>query len=155
MSERVGRRLDLTGWSSEPFAAARLMRPDDSAEVADLLFDAFHGTVDDEGESRAGAFAEVERTLAGAYGEFNWWASVVVPHGRRVDGAALVVGADAPLLAFVATRPARQGHGLGRAMIGEAARLLAGQGYRELRLAVNPANRALALYTRMGFVELA
>jgi predicted N-acetyltransferase YhbS len=120
-----------------------------------LMWAAFRGTVDDEGETVAGSEAEVAATLAGKWGPVVWPASLVAEQDGEIVSAAITVLDDAhegmPLLAFTMTDPKRQGQGLAGHLIEECIRGLHGLGVRELHLAVTRGNPAYHLYRRLGF----
>jgi len=49
---------------------ARAVRADDNEALAVLLYAAYRGTIDDEGDSFAGALDEIEKAWRGDYGRF-------------------------------------------------------------------------------------
>src|ERR1039458_5564987 len=92
----------------QPFTA-------DVHQLASLMYSAYRGTVDDEGESEADALVEVQKTFAGAYGSFVPSCSAVVERGGRLLSATLVTRwQDRPFVAFSMTEPSSKGTGLAR-----------------------------------------
>lgn len=132
----------------------RPFRPRDEPELGPLMLRAYRGTVDDEGETKEDAAAEVRKTLAGEYGEFMPACSMVAERGSRIVSATLVTRlVGQPFVAFTFTDPASRGQGLASACIRAAMAQLRLLGERELGLMVTLANApAVSLYTRLGFV---
>src|SRR5262249_12624846 len=102
------------------------------------------------------AEAEVERTLAGAYGEFlpscSW---LIEEEDGALASACLVTYFEewrAPIVAFVMTAPEAKGSGMAQGLIARSMNAALAQGYRQLCLAVTegntPAERA---YAALGF----
>lgn len=134
---------------------ARHVRDEDAEDLATLLYAAFRGTVDDEGETFADAMAEVENLLAGAYGRFLPDCSFVVEDGEFLVSASLVSWFEqheAPLLAFTMTRPEAQRRGLARFLLQHSINALQSAGFARLTLIVTEANTtARRLYESLGF----
>jgi RimJ/RimL family protein N-acetyltransferase len=127
---------------------------DDVGALARLMRAAYHGTIDDEGETEADALAEVRKTFAGHYGAFVPDCSKVVERGGEILHATLVTRwEDRPFIAFSMTDPRAKRSGLARAaLVGAMDDLRAGQEH-ELRLVVTLANLpAFTLYESLGFV---
>lgn len=139
--------------------AARLLRPDDAPALATLMFDAYRGTIDDEGEPLEGAVAEVTRTFEGEYGAMLWDASFVAPSAHdpaALDSASVVtLFRDEPLLAFSMTRPSRARRGLAETLIRASVRSLAALRHSRLVLVVTAGNTAAErLYEKLGFRDI-
>ncbi len=126
---------------------------DDAPALAQLMIDAYRGTIDDEGETLDDARAEVARVLAGAYGPFDGYASELIRKGDAVVAATLITHFDGlPMVAFSMTHPAWRRRGLGRAGLLRAMRRLREQGHHAVHLAVTHGNApAQALYASVGF----
>ena len=126
---------------------------DDRQALAELLLAAYSGTIDDEGETPAEALAEIDRTLAGAYGPYLERCSFVVEVGGALAAACLITLWNAvPLVAFVMVAPRHQQQGLGRLVLRQSMRALWAQGYPQLVLYVTDGNApAQQLYERLGF----
>lgn len=150
-------RLALTPQSVAPRWPVRPITPSDVSALAALMFDAYHGTIDDEGETPDDARAEVQRTLDGAHGDFLPGCSFSVEEGGRMLAATLVtLWQDAPLLSFVMTHPEAKGRGLATYLIQQSSNALLGQGYDELYLFVTEGNvPAQRVYGRLGFTVVA
>jgi len=156
-------RLDLnllkTAAETRPVQAAiqglRVPTPADDHQLASLMFHAYLGTTDYEGESEADALAEIQRTLGGRYGPFNWTASRVIERENNilVSAALLTRFGNAPMVAYLMTRPDFKRRGLAHACLESAVNQLVLDGERAVRLAVSIANaEAMALYRQLGFV---
>ncbi len=137
-----------------PVAGLRIPLGTDRMALARLMHAAYQGSVDDEGESEGDALAEVDKTLAGAYGAFVPQASSVVEREGLLHSATLVTRwEDRPFIAFSMTDPAAQRRGLARAGLLNAMRELHAAGEGEVCLVVTLANvGAWRLYRSLGFV---
>lgn len=138
----------------EPFGL-RSLTSADAPSLGRLMWAAFRGTLDDEGETLDDAEAEITRTLSGKWGSVIWPASLVAHVDDLIVSAAVAVfdnvHQERPLLAFVMTDPRYQRRGAGEQLIQECIRRLHAMGIRELHLAVTKGNPALSLYRRLGF----
>jgi len=133
----------------------RSVSEEDTEDLAILLYAAFRGTVDDEGETFAGAMTEIESLFAGGYGRFLPDCSFVVEEGEFLISASLVSWFEqheAPLLVFTMTRPEAQRRGLARFLLQHSINALRLAGYARLTLIVTEANTpARCLYESLGF----
>lgn len=147
-------RAPLAGTPAPAVAGLRAPIAVDVAELGALLFAAYRGTVDDEGESEAAARAEIEKTYAGEYGAFVPGCSRVVERDGRLVSATLITRWQGrPFVAFSVTDPACKRTGLARACMVAAMQCLRAAGETELRLVVTLANTpALSLYNSLGFI---
>ena len=156
--DAVTMRLNLVGLppTTQP-ASTILVRPvvrDDLPSLGRVMHRAYRGTVDDEGETELDAIGELEGTMDGKYGEFNWEASLVAEVDDVPVSSSLVTSwRGFPLLAFTVTLPEWQGRGIGNRLICQSAERLGGQGFHELRLVVTRTNPAVHLYRKVGFLE--
>ena len=139
-----------------PYPATSGLRPPTEADMqplASLMYRAYRGTIDYEGESEADALVEVQKTFAGNYGTFVPSCSVVAERGGRLVSACLVTRwEDRPFVAFSMTDADFKRNGLARACMAAAMSRLHGAGEHEVRLVVTLANSpALNLYRSLGF----
>lgn len=138
-------------------AGERRLAAEDASLLGDLLYNAYHGTVDDEGESAEDAQDEAVKTLAGGYGDVLWDCSFILVRDNQAIGASVITdyGEDGiPLLAFSITRPGYQRQGIATHLIGCSQAALRRRGIRRLRLVVTVANTpAVNLYQKLGFEE--
>jgi GNAT superfamily N-acetyltransferase len=137
---------------------ARAVRREDKEALALLLFAAYRGTIDDEGDSFADALQEIERTYRSEYGRFLPGCSFAIEEGEFLVSACLVSffePHDAPLVIFLMTRPEAKRRGLGRRLLQRSMNALLDEGYGRLTLVVTDGNEpAQRLYASMGFVPL-
>jgi GNAT superfamily N-acetyltransferase len=141
----------------------RSFRAGDEEALGGLMFRAYQGTLDDEGETLEQAHAEIRKTVAGAYGAFVPNCSKVIERqgpstplgsGPLLSAALVTLFQDRPFIAFTFTAPEHQNHGLARACMRAAMAELAAGDEHELRLVVTLANApAYRLYKSLGFVE--
>lgn len=138
--------------------AARPLVPAHAPALGRLMFDAYRGTIDDEGEPLEGALAEVQRTFEGAYGSMMWEASFVAPvgaDGLLPSASVVTFWEGAPLLAFSMTRPEAQRQGLAAQLIRASAGALLQRGHERLLLVVTAGNTpAERLYEKLGFLDV-
>ena len=124
-----------------------------SHQSAQLMVDASRDTVDwEDGDDEAVAQAEIEKTIAGGYGEFLGWASFSIVRERQpVAQIALSNLDEVPTILFVYTAKAHQNQGLAETLIRAAAFELHERGFDQIQLFVTDTNPARALYERLGF----
>jgi len=138
---------------------SRSVRPDDAEALAVLLFAAYRGTIDDEGDSFAEALEEIEKTFHGDYGRFLPGCSFVAEEGEFLASACLVSFFEphnAPLVVFLMTRPETKRRGLARRLLQRSMNALLDEGYTRLTLVVTDGNDpAQRLYKSMGFASIA
>ncbi len=138
--------------SASASMTVRAVARDDITDLARVFHRAYQGTVDDEGETQLDAINELQKTMDGAYGEFDWPSSLVAEVDGFVVAACLVTSwKDRPLLAFAVTIPEYQRRGIGGHLIHSSAVLLGERGESELRLVVTSTNPSVSLYQQLGF----
>ncbi len=127
---------------------------EDATALAQLMFSAYEGTIDQEEETLEDSLVEVHKTFAGDYGDFMARSSRVIHVSETLASAALLTRwPDRPFVAFSLTLPKFQRHGLARACLLGAMEHLCISGESELRLVVTLANApARSLYENLGFV---
>ncbi len=142
---RIARIAGLEG-ARAPSAA-------DREALADLMLDAYRGTIDDEGETLEDAIAEVDRTFAGEYGDFLGAFSRVLERERQLASACLITLFEGkPWLSVSMTRPRWTRQGFAGGLLNECLNLLAEARYQEIGLIVTEGNSAAEeLYRSLGF----
>jgi len=146
---RLSPQKPAGGW------AVRNVRAADADDLAILLYAAFRGSVDDEGETFADAAAEIEKTFTGGYGRLLTDCSFVIERDEFLASACLVSWFElhqAPLVVFTMTRPESRARGMARDLLQHSINALIARGERRLTLVVSEANRpARRLYESLGF----
>ena len=133
---------------------SRQMVAEDAPNLAHVMFRAYRGTTDDEGETEDDALEEILRTFDGTYGPFNWAASAIAEADGAIIAATLITTFnERPLLVYSFTCPDHQRQGIARMLISRSAAVLWDQRASELTLVVTRTNRALGLYHQLGFVS--
>jgi ribosomal protein S18 acetylase RimI-like enzyme len=136
----------------------RTVHETDAHDLAILLYSAFRGTIDDEGEAFEGAVREIEKTLAGDYGQLLTDCSFVIAQGEFLVSACLISWykpTDSPFVVFTMTRPEFKEKGMARFLLKRSINALMDQGYSQLTLIVTRGNEpAQNLYESLGFREL-
>ena len=138
---------------------ARPVTLGDGPLLGALMYDAYHDTIDDEGETPASAVAEIEETLRGKYGPLLGACSFVIEEDGRALGATIITnwsdertGTRQPLLAFLMVRPEASGQGMGTYLLSQSINALLAHGERELVLFVTVGNSAAQrVYQKLGF----
>jgi len=133
---------------------ARRPGPDDREGLAQLLLDAYAGTIDSEEETLEEALVEVDRTTGGEYGPYMPEHSLVVEREGRLVSATLVTGWQGrPFVAHSMTAPEFQRLGFARLSLANVMSSLHQAEHEKLSLVVTLANtHAHRLYERLGFV---
>ena len=118
--------------------------------LADLMLDAYVGTIDYEGETAEQALEEVDGFLAeSAYLEV----SQLAVHDEIVQSAAMMAWFDdRPLVAFVMTRAAAKGTGLATVLLDHVVNRVWQSGATEIRAFITEGNLpSEVLFKRAGF----
>jgi ribosomal protein S18 acetylase RimI-like enzyme len=140
-------RISSGDWQTYPITSA------DFSQLGALMYDAYAGTIDDEGETLEQAEQVIKGTLEGKYGPFLHSSSFCISQDNKIVSATiLALWQDKPFLAFAITHPAYQGRGMARHLIEKSITALAQEGKPELRLVVTEGNaHAQRLYESIGF----
>ena len=146
-------RCTLTRQYAQMSWPYRTITPKDSHMLATLMYEAYRGTIDDEGETLEDAINETQRTLSGEYGcVLDTCSFLIEDHGRALSATIITKWEGAPLLAFVMTHPDARGKGMGTFLIRQSVNALLDQGQRELYLFVTDGNApAQHIYNELGF----
>jgi len=156
--KRIAMELRLVRQEVTASHMYRTVRPSDKHDLAILLYAAFRGTIDDEGERFADAVAEIDKTFSGAYGKLLLDCSLVVERGEFLAAACLIGRSTPdglPLVVFSMTRPEAQREGLARVLLQRSINALLDRGYARLQLVVSDGNvPAQRLYASLGFHAL-
>jgi ribosomal protein S18 acetylase RimI-like enzyme len=161
LKSRVEMVADLEPKPVASDARLRHPRPDDEAEVQSLgrlYYEAYRGTIDDEGDTPEEALEETRRCLRGGYGRFLADCSYVLDADAagELAGAALITHETdgEALLAEAIVHPRYRGQGYARPLIQSAMNACVHRGYRRMWLMVTRHNvPAEGLYRRLGFRE--
>ena len=138
---------------------ARPITPRDGSLLGALMYDAYHGTIDDEGETPSDAVAEIESVIRGKHGPLLGDCSLVIEEDGRALGATIITdwsdertGTRQPLLAFLMVHPEASGQGMGTYLLSQSINALLAHGERELVLFVTVGNNAAQrVYQNLGF----
>lgn len=156
--KRIPMVLQLKRLPQGNLRPCRAPRTSDGHDLAVLLYAAFRGTIDDEGESFADAQHEIEKTLSGDYGRLMMDCSFVIEHEDGLAAACLISWYEpsaAPLVVFTMTAPTLKGRGLARFLLVQSINALVERGHAQLELIVTDGNEpAQRLYASLGFQEM-
>lgn len=133
--------------------------PADASALAELMIEAYRGTIDYDGESLADAVHEVEAYLAGKRGgQALLNESRLAFDGNQLVGACLAAEwreRQAPLIAYVMTHAAWKNRGLGKQMVSAVLEALREEGHRQVRAVITEGNiPSERLFGRLGFARL-
>ncbi len=162
MAETFKRWMMRNNLAEQPIAGiwnARPITERDGAILGTLMYDAYHYTIDDEGETPDDAVEEIESVLNGKHGPLLGACSFVVEEQGRALGATVITdwidertGKKQPLLAFLMTRPDASGQGMGTFLLSKSINALLAHGETELVLFVTVGNStAQHIYQKLGF----
>ncbi len=153
---RVRYEIDLSGASDEPTLVSfqtRTIERDDLKDLAQLMLDAYMGTIDYEGENLQDAVDEIRSFLDGD--PMLEHSIVVEVEGRIVSGILIDNHHEGPLVRSVVTLPDFKGKGLAKAVASRTLVSLAEQGYAKLVLYITEGNLASeALFRSLGAVPV-
>lgn len=162
MSQRLKRWMMRQTLTEQPEASSWSARPisqQDGPLLGKLLYDAYHSTIDDEGETPEEALKEMEGTLAGKYGPVLTTCSFLIEEQGYVLAASVLTdwtdertGRKQPLLSFLMTHPDTKGKGMATFLLKKSINALLAQGEKELVLFVTVGNDAAQhIYQKLGF----
>jgi ribosomal protein S18 acetylase RimI-like enzyme len=152
-SNRALMRLVLAACTAQYGEFVRPPVKDDIPALGRLMYQAYLGTVDYEGETEEDAIAELNKTWEGGYGEFNQSSSRVYEREGQLLSARLVnTWRGKPFIVYCFTHPSTKNQGLATVCMQSAIAALASRGESEVRLIVTLENLpAVQLYRRLGF----
>lgn len=147
---RVGAHEPTVDVTSE--RGIRLANDEDRDTLADLLLDAYRGTVDDEGEGVPEARQAAEDWLARRIAA----CSVVIEEGERMVAMSFVIMVDgSAYIDPVATATSWKRQGLGRRAVSASLQRLHDAGVDEVGAVITDGNVASEqLFASLGFVRL-
>lgn len=131
---------------------ARAVRADDREPLAALLLDAYHGTIDDEGEGPAEALAAVDEHFS----HMLWEHCLVLEQaGEPASLAFVVMVGGRHYIDPVVTAPAAKCRGLGRAAVRASLESLTAAGVAEVGAVITDGNTpSERLFASLGFTRV-
>lgn len=137
----------------------RSVRPTDVSSLAELMIDAYHGTIDYDGETYEDALGEVNAFLAGERGGLPWLdMSYLAFVDQRLVGTCLVSEwqeRQLPIIAYVMTSADWKKRGIGRRLICKVLVDLKQKGYPEVRAVITEGNKPSEdLFLKIGFQQI-
>ncbi len=128
----------------------------DASLLAELMLDAYRGTIDDDGETFDDALAEVNAFFAGERGGQPWlMMSYLALVDTHVVGACLTGEwreRQLPIIAYVMTSANWKKQGIGRQLVGQVLKVLNENGYPEVRAVITEGNKPSEnLFLQIGF----
>ena len=132
----------------------------DASSLAELMLDAYRGTIDEDGETFNDALAEVNAFFAGEHGgQPLLMMSYLALVDTHVVGACLTGEwreRQLPIIAYVMTSANWKKRGIGRQLVGRVLKVLNENGYPEVRAVITEGNKPSEnLFLQMGFQRVA
>lgn len=132
--------------------------PLDRQRLAELMLDAYRGTIDYDGETLTDALNEVNSYFA-EMADARWldasW--LVFDHDQLLSASLVSYWAErkSPLIAYVLTAAQAKGRQLATAAVSRSLHTLAAMGQEQVRAVITDGNTpSEKLFTRAGFVRL-
>lgn len=151
-------RLDLSGplpACPEPGPGFNLRRPTeaDAEALAELMLEAYRGTIDYDGETLEDARREIRAYFEGGYGkplpQLSW---IVFAREQPVAAGLISLWVEQPLVSWVMTRARWKGKGLGSLALYKMLESLQAEGYAEVRAVITAGNLpSEQLFRKAGF----
>lgn len=128
----------------------------DSEALAELMIDAYSGTIDYDDETLDDARAEMTRYFSGAYGPPMLDCSWVIEVDDQVIAACLAAfWVDQPLISYVMTRADMKGRGLAAAVLTATLNSLYGEAHSSVTAIISEGNTpSERLHQRAGFTRV-
>ncbi|OJG92902.1 hypothetical protein RV15_GL002036 [Enterococcus silesiacus] len=117
------------------------------------FFDAFKGTIDDEGETLTDWLIEVREAFQGKYGPIMKEHSFYIKEEERIIASTVVaLFRGVPLVIYVAVDPRDRGRGLAKKLLMNMLNSFYDSIYQDVFLVVTPGNLpAEIIYKQLGF----
>jgi RimJ/RimL family protein N-acetyltransferase len=153
---------DFASSDASPVDDALELRPAREADVpaiADLMLDAYRGTIDDDGETLEDALAEVQAYVAGKGAVQPWLTTSCLAFAdNRLVGACLPgewSERQLPIIAYLLVRAEWKRRGVGRQMLSTVLKVLKEKGFPEVRAVITEENvPSENLFRKLGFRKL-
>ena len=165
MTKRYEYSLDLSDFDQRSLSMSaadlqlRAAQPADTNALAELMIDAYRGTIDYDGETLKDALGEVQAYLAGERG-----GRPMLNDSRLAFAGSLLVGAclavnwnerQLPLIVYVMTCVKWKNRGVGKQVLWAVLHALREQGNREVQAVITEGNTTSErLFGRMGFQKV-
>lgn len=140
-----------------PGGALRNPLPQETESLAEVMLDAYRGSVDDHGETTDDALVEVESWYAGESGapllDCSW---VLDSSGAILSACLVTLWQDEPLVAYIMTRAAWKQRGLASFLLRQSILSLQDRGHNRVRAFVTAGNApSESLLAHFAFERLA
>ena len=123
--------------------------------MAELLYQAFHGSLDDRGETLEDWELEITNVVTGGYGPFMKEHSFIYQENGVFQGVVMTgLFRNVPLILYAAVAPDFRRQGKAGMLLNQVMRSFEATAYQEVFLVVKESNEpAKALYEQLGFKE--
>ncbi|MGZ3733280.1 MAG: GNAT family N-acetyltransferase [Parachlamydiaceae bacterium] len=152
---RILMKADLSAWVDYNDLGFRKIAATDSFALGEVMYEAYKGTIDYEGETLEEARSEIIDTLRGKYGKVIENACLVTEENGFITSAVIFnwfEKENMPLLTFTMTRASHKGKGLAKKLLKSGLAALAKEGYKDCCLVVTDGNEpAVSIYKSLGF----
>ena len=157
VTQKLRYEIDLSRFGRADAAdhlGARPISRDDVDDLAELMLDAYVGTIDYEGETLDDAIEEV-RGFLDSESSLPGRSFVVEDEARIVSGVLVSMVEGVPFIGYVMTIPSHKNQGLARLVVGIALDRLAYDGHESAALYITDGNVASeALFRSVGAVQV-
>jgi len=148
-------RLDLDSFRPPPRTplTTRVITDERFPPIAELMVEAYTGTIDFEDDTVDDALRELATAASGEYGDplRQHWLEVVREDGAPCSAIICTRFAEIPFVAFTFTGHRDAGRGLATTLVADVASALRAEGETSLSLGVTVGNPAERIYERLGF----
>jgi L-amino acid N-acyltransferase YncA len=149
--------LDASGIDNE--LELRPIQEADAPSLAEVILDAYRGTIDYDGETYDAALAEVQAFLNGERGGPPWLTiSRQAFANTHLVGACLVAEwseRQLPMIAYLLTRAEWKRRGIGRQLLSSVLKVLREKGFSEVRAVITEGNEPSEnLFRQFGFQKI-
>ena len=152
---RILMKLNLDEINFERSKNAKKIKKEDSFALGEVMYEAYKGTIDYDGETIDEAAEEVKGTLDGKYGHLIDSACLTLENSNRIASAIFFTwfeDEEMPLLTFSMTRVSEKGKGFAKELIKESLMRLKELKYSKCCLFVTEGNEpAISIYKSIGF----
>jgi L-amino acid N-acyltransferase YncA len=137
----------------------RTAQVEDTSLLAELMIDAYRGTIDYDGETFDDALSEVNAFLAGERGGQPWLEmSFLAFSDSHLVGACLIgewQERQSPIIAYIMTSANWKNRGVGRQLLYQGLKEIGDKGFTEVRAVITDGNTpSESLFLKLGFQKV-
>ncbi|HNE06146.1 MAG TPA: GNAT family N-acetyltransferase [Anaerolineales bacterium] len=161
-SEYLLKLSEVPNVNTSPHESTFLIRTTqvkDASLLAELMIDAYRGTIDYDGETFDDALSEVNAFFAGERGGQPWLnISFLAFSDSQLVGACLIgewKERQSPIIAYLMTSANWKNRGLGRQLLNQGLKEIGDKGFTEVRAVITNGNTpSESLFLKLGFQKV-